>query len=307
MIFDFALARGDIDSATEQRSEVDVYSELTKAAARVVLAGPGATFAAVADTTGVRLWRPNRRVVDMALEANWPVRFLGRSSDGRAEILISVEDVAVAAKHLLPEGVQWMPLLEMAPLLENHAESLLVTQAAALMAWSASGMHCPQCGNGLVLDSAGWTAACSSCAHIEYPRTDPAVIVAVFDPQDRLLLVHNVAWAEKRMSLPAGYVDPGESAERTVVRELREETALAVRDLRYLGSQPWPRPRSLMLAYSARTLKPDPTPDGIEIDRAAFFTREELVDAVQRQSVVLPGPAAIAHSIINTWMKGESF
>ena len=302
MGFDFALARGDLDSATYQRDRVDLAAEL-RADARVVVMDEGGRFALTTNKAeaGARLWSPQAlRAAGAGKLRGW---FLGRE-EGRPVVSVVLSGTEIAA--LAPGAeVFWGELIDFAPHLGDQRDSLLATQSAALFAWAARTRSCQLCGQAVGFNSGGWTATCSSCGHVDYPRTDPAVIAAVTDPGDRLLLVHNVAWEPLRMSLPAGYVDAGESAERAVRREMREEVSLQVGDLRYLGSQPWPRPRSLMLAFAARTADTEPVADGVEIDRARFFSRAELRKDLASGNLLVPGPAAVAHTVIQAWLEGD--
>jgi NAD+ diphosphatase len=141
--------------------------------------------------------------------------------------------------------------------------------------------------------------------HELFPRTDAAIIVGITDADERLLLGSNAAWGRDRYSLLAGFVEPGESLEAAVRREVFEEAGLRVIDPVYLGSQPWPFPASLMLGFTARV---DPasdglaTPDGNEILDLRWFTREELADSVN--GIKLPGYTSIARAIIEHWFGG---
>ncbi len=308
-MFDFALARGDFDSATYHRDSFATDAMELDGTTMVVVAREHGEFAVLGEGEKTVLWTPVGEELQDLVSAVGPERiwFMGRDLDGSPRIAIAVSEEALeqgALTSLLPEGVGWMDLMQFAPHLTDHELSLLATQTTALLAWHRATRFCIRCGGELKVRSAGWTAQCGKCGHLEYPRTDPAIIAAVLDPDDRLLLVHNTNWSPLRMSLPAGYVDPGESAERTVLRELREEVSLEVFDLQYVGSQPWPRPRSLMLTYTARTQMTEPTPDMQEIDQARFFSRAELREAVTKGTVVLPGPAAVAHTVINAWLEG---
>lgn len=311
MELDFALSRGDLDSATELRDTMDVHALLREEGGRVVFARHPAQFA-LADRA---LW--SRRAVagrgvhwweDVPLSAMW---FMGRDDAGLAQIVLSMSQWRrMPLERVTPgngaEDLAWANLMDFAPTLRDPMDSLIATQASALMAWHDATRFCHFCGSPLEVRSAGWTLKCTKCGHTEYPRTDPAVIVAVVDSSDRLLLVHNVQWPAARMSLLAGYVDAGEDLERAVRREVFEEVGLVVTGMRYLGSQPWPRPRSLMLAYKASVIDGvSPRADQVEVDRARFFTREQLREHVGRGDVVIPGPAAVAHSVINLWLEGR--
>ncbi len=137
-----------------------------------------------------------------------------------------------------------------------------------------------------------------------YPRTDPAVIMTVVHgegPDERLLLGHAAHWPERRFSTLAGYVEPGESLENAVRREVAEEAGVVVGDVAYRGSQPWPFPASLMLGFSARALTTELHVDGVELTDARWFTRAELADAVRSGEVLLPGRSSIARALVEDW------
>ncbi|HXR44149.1 MAG TPA: NAD(+) diphosphatase, partial [Pseudolysinimonas sp.] len=141
-----------------------------------------------------------------------------------------------------------------------------------------------------------------------FPRTDAAIIVGITDADDRLLLGSNAMWAANRFSVLAGFVEPGESLEAAVVREVFEESGLRVTDPVYLGSQPWPFPASLMVGFRARLADGEPAdthPDGEEILALRWFTREEMAAAIADGSIGLPGRASIARAIIEDWYGGE--
>ena len=135
-----------------------------------------------------------------------------------------------------------------------------------------------------------------------FPRTDPAVIMLVTDPDDRCLLARNAAWPGRRVSILAGFVDPGESAEQAVIREVAEETQIKVTNVRYVGSQPWPMPRSLMLGFRADApAGQDIVVDRDEIAEAYWFSRDELLAAIKAREIALPPPVSIARQIIEQW------
>lgn len=144
------------------------------------------------------------------------------------------------------------------------------------------------------------------CSTTHFPRTDPAVIVAATDEDDRLVMVHGATWPQGRYSVVAGYVEAGEPLEAAVVREVAEETGLEVSRVEYAGSQPWPFPRSLMVGYRAR-LAPGsrrPRPDGEEVTEVLLVSRSELGAAVSRGSIILPGATSIGRALIEDWYGG---
>lgn len=175
------------------------------------------------------------------------------------------------------------------------------TQALAILNWHSSHRFSPQTGEATAVTQSGWVRRDSVTGAEVFPRTDPAVIVAVHDADDRLLLGANALWEANRFSLLAGFVEPGESLEAAVVREIEEEAGVRVRDPRYLGSQPWPFPASLMLGFEAFTDDVAPTPDGTEIVALRWFERDELAALAASGEVRLPGPASIARAIIERW------
>ncbi|SDQ72540.1 NAD(+) diphosphatase [Quadrisphaera sp. DSM 44207] len=200
-------------------------------------------------------------------------------------------------------GDEWQDLRVLGALLDD-TETGLLTAAVALMNWHAVHPRCPRCGAATDVESAGWVRRCPQDASQHFPRTDPAVIMAVVDDEDRLLLGHNPAWPPRRYSTLAGFVEPGESLEAAVRREVLEEVGVAVGEVTYLGNQPWPFPASLMLAFSGRALDARVRTDEVEITDARWFAREELAGAVEDGSVLLPPGVSIARRMIEHWYGG---
>jgi NAD+ diphosphatase len=150
--------------------------------------------------------------------------------------------------------------------------------------------------------AAGHARHCPVDGSEHFPRVDPAVIMLVADPDDRCLLARNRQWPPRRVSILAGFVEPGESIEQAVVREVAEETGITVSGVRYLGSQPWPMPQSLMLGFRAlATGGLDIQVDDDEIAEARWYSREELRRALAADEVLLPPPVSIAYHIIESW------
>jgi len=159
-------------------------------------------------------------------------------------------------------------------------DASVLAQARALLHWQLRNRFCGGCGAALAPAKAGWVARCGGCGLEHYPRTDPAVIVAVSDGA-RLLLGRQTGWPARRYSVIAGFVEPGESLEQTVAREVLEETGVRVRSCRYLGSQPWPFPGALMLGFAALAEADEPQV-GDELEEARWFTLDEIRAASAR-------------------------
>jgi NAD+ diphosphatase len=198
-------------------------------------------------------------------------------------------------------GVHVAGLRQAGPLLGDRDAGLL-THAVALANWHATHTHCPRCGAPTEPVLAGHARRCPVDGSEHFPRVDPAVIMLVRDDADRCLLARNRNWPPGRVSILAGFVEPGESLEQAVIREVGEETGLRVSGMRYVGSQPWPMPRSLMLGFDARAAgQQEIVVDEEEIAEARWFTREQLQAAVTAREVLLPPPVSIAHRIIESW------
>ena len=209
------------------------------------------------------------------------------------------------AADLEPDEARWAGLRSVVTELGDR-DAGLFTEALGVVNWHGSHTHCPRCGSATTIEDAGWVRRCPSCGNQVFPRTDPAVIVLITDPEDRILLGSNALWENNRYSLLAGFVEPGEALEAAVVREMFEESGLRVSDPVYLGSQPWPFPASIMCGFAARLADDqaatDLQPDGTEILDLRWFTRQELRDAAEW--LILPGDSSIAHAMIERWLTG---
>ena len=197
----------------------------------------------------------------------------------------------------------WSGLREVGADLGDLDAGLLV-QAIGILEWHERNRFSPLSGAATIIERAGWSQRDPSTGAEIFPRTDPAVIMLVHDGADRVVLGRQAVWPPGRFSILAGFVEPGESAEAAVAREVAEEVGLRVTDISYVGSQPWPFPQSLMLGFVARaeggdTLVPDPT----EIEEARWFTRDDLIRGAG--PAVLPPPVSIARHILDRWVAGE--
>jgi NAD+ diphosphatase len=227
----------------------------------------------------------------------------GESPDGSRRFLGLVSDVPYFAVTAEPDGDNWQTLREFGAR-ADELEAGLVVSAVALEQWHQRHTHCPLCGAATEETQAGWTRNCVADGSQHFPRTDPAVIMLVHDGADRALLGRGHQWGEGRFSTLAGFVEPGESLEAAVAREVYEEVGVRVRDIRYLASQPWPFPSSLMLGFTARAMGTDLTLQAEEIEAARWFTRDQLVAAIGDGSVVVSGRISISRRIIEHWFGG---
>ena len=232
------------------------------------------------------------RVLGLRLRDRHPLSTGGEPAD----VLVHLPDGPVAR-----DG--WRSLRAVGASLDAH-DAGLATAAVALDAWHDRHPRCPRCGAPTRVAQAGWSRVCEVDASEHYPRTDPAVIMAVVDADDRLLLGHAAAWPAGRWSTLAGFVEAGESAEQAVRREVHEETGVVVDEVVYAGSQPWPFPASLMLGFRARATSTAVHVDGVEMADARWFTRDELTAAVASGDVLLPGGASIARALVEQWWGG---
>jgi NAD+ diphosphatase len=232
--------------------------------------------------------------------------FLGRIEDGRH--VWAVRGALEAPED--PDVEAEVADLRRAGQLFDDTSAQLVSSAVALLNWHESARFSAVDGSPTKPVRAGWSRVNPVTGREEFPRIDPAVICLVHDGGDRAVLARQTVWPERMFSLLAGFVEAGESFESCVARELREEIGLTVRDVRYLGSQPWPFPRSLMVGFHAVG---DPDQDFSfndgEIAEAAWFTRDEVRAALavgdwssaSESKLLLPGSVSIARVIIESW------
>lgn len=205
----------------------------------------------------------------------------------------------------LPSDTRFMELRGvMAGLSPREAE--LAAMARALLGWHATHGFCARCGARTEPAQAGWIRRCPSCRAEHYPRTDPVVIMLI-TRGNRLLLGRSAAWPEGMYSLLAGFIEPGETVEAAVRREVAEETGIRVGEVGYLASQPWPFPASLMIGCRGEALSEEITIDPVELEDALWVTREEMLAVLAGLDPRIK-PArkgAIAHFLINAWVADQ--
>ena len=300
------LARAGIDRAADERSVEGLVDLLRGEAATRVVAVHGDRGLVEASGSRLHLLTPDA----VGAAAEWA--FLGRDAQ-RAAVLLAVTATDAEAPVAAEQAAQWRALREVGGALDPIDAGLLV-EAVSLGRWLVDAPYCSACGARTVVRAAGWARHCPACGREHFPRTDPAVIVAVQSADgERLLLGKNALWAGRNMySTFAGFVEAGESLESTVAREVLEEAGIALTDVRYRGSQSWPYPRSLMLGFHATAVPgAEARGDGEEIVDVRWFARDELAEAFAAQAqdtaggagFALPGPASIAHRLILDWVE----
>ncbi len=224
--------------------------------------------------------------------------------DGRRMLLGAVGDtvyfLVVVDPDLPGTGGEFGDLRGLATRLDP-TEAGLAVHAVSLAGWHERHPICSVCGTPTEIVEAGASRVCPNCSTQHFPRTDPAVIMLVTDSRDRCLLGHNAARDAPWYSTLAGFVEPGETLENAVRREVLEETGIVVGEVRYAASQPWPFPSSLMLAFFGAASTTDIEVDGNEITNARWFTREELARDIGSGDVVIPPLMSIAGALITAW------
>ena len=274
------------------------------------LHAPGSRFI-VLDPDGKALLTPDARhlrELDRAEQCEWLAEstptLLGVDETQAAHFLLAA-NAPTALRIAEADGGQFMDLRS-AGLVLPAFEAGLFAYARGLAHWQARTRWCSACGSALMLEWAGHRGRCSNpdCAIEHYPRTDPAIIVIV-TWRDACLLGRQATWPKGRFSTLAGFVEPGETLEDAVRREVFEEAGVRVVDSDYHSSQPWPFPSSLMLGFTARA--DDPTIKvGDEIDEARWFEVDEFVRDVRSGALGLPPPLSVSWRLIEHWLKQAS-
>ena len=236
-----------------------------------------------------------------AIESGAMLIFLGIGDDGRAHFTIDAGTTGA------PADVENIDVRTLAPLVPA-GEAAILAEARSLIDWHTRHRFCAQCGTPTNVSSAGWTRRCPNCRASHYPRSDPVTIMLVARGE-RALLGRNKRRPGQRFSCLAGFMEPGETPEEAVRREVREESGIRIGRVKYLAAQPWPFPSTLMMGFLAEGISEEITIDPEELAEARWFEREEIREMVARAAagdddpskVSLPQPLAIAHHLCRRW------
>jgi NAD+ diphosphatase len=289
---DLPLARFTVDRLAELRSNPQWFEQAWASETTRVLVLHDRNIPVTAELSIVWV-KPWSLKMDSA-EARQVAVFLG-ADDDHTYIAIMEDEVGLT-------DVNWASLRDVGAAL-SAKDVGLATSAIALAAWHEGHQFCPKCGAKTEVATAGWSRKCNVHDSEHYPRTEPAMIVAVEDLAGRILLGRRREWPEGWLSTLAGFVEAGESCEAAVIREVYEESGIHVdlQSLKYMGSQPWPFPASLMLAYRAVATSTEVEMHDEEMTEVQWFSRDELFAACEAQTLKLPSPVSIAFRLIQSW------
>ncbi|WP_138468237.1 NAD(+) diphosphatase [Poseidonocella sp. HB161398] len=308
----YCFQGSDLDRAAHLRREAQAL--LARGDARilpvwrgkVLASGDGAERLAWLAPGHAGLEGPAAEAIFLGLEAGAPL-FAWDISDwepaeGGAEALDSFADRTEQVHPDFPEGTRFVELRAVMTRLPG-IEAEAAAMARALLQWHASHRFCAKCGAPSGMAEGGWQRLCPACGGEHYPRTDPVVIMLVTHG-NRVLLGRNARWPAGMYSLLAGFVEPGETPEAAVRREVLEEAGIRVGPVRYLASQPWPFPTQLMTAWAGEALGDRIVVDETELEEARWVSREELALAFRgaHPEITPARPGAIARAVLDHWL-----
>jgi NAD+ diphosphatase len=286
---DRAADRRDTDWLTARDTEAGAYL----IGGELIVLRKSSALEAVFGLAEARAFAPVRETVFLGLQ------------DGRPRYGIAIDQTAAEGLKAQPEFlvVDLRSIAIQGLVAPEHVAAL--AEAKALLTWHARHRFCANCGAPTVITSAGWRRDCPSCKAQHFPRTDPVVIMLAIDG-DRCLLGRQQRFGAGMWSCLAGFVEPGETIEQAVRREVLEEAGIPCGDVTYFASQPWPFPMSLMIGCHAQALASQITVDHSELEDARWFSRDDAAAMLARQhpsGLTTPPPFAIAHHIIRAWVE----
>jgi NAD+ diphosphatase len=283
---DFAFDHAQHDRAAHLRKD-DAWRKDGEGAADVRVLVVGGEHVASVSGRGLR-WVG----LDEAPDGEWI--FLGTRGD--------VRHAAVMVERV-PAELDPASLRVIGPTIAPEEASLAV-HAVGIARWHQTHRFCARCGHPTDVAQAGHVRVCPACGAHHFPRTDPAVIMLITDGQDRALLGRQSVWPEGRFSTLAGFVEPGETLDDAVRREVMEEVGILVGDVQYAASQPWPFPSSLMLGFFGQALSTDIQVDHDEIAEARWFSRDDVTEMTASSDLLLPPNISISRWLLQQWHQG---
>ena len=292
LLADLALSRFEVDRAAHLRADKNWLATSW-----------------ASDSTRVLIVNDNRVPVTEELSIIWlkPEAIAASHTDVVASAVLLGADndhtyIGLLSYPFDIDDAAWASLRDMGARLSARDVGL-ATAATALAQWHRTHQFCNSCGGATEISAAGWSRNCAAEKRELYPRTEPAVIAAIEDKDGRLLLGRRNEWQPGWFSTLAGFVEAGESAEAALHREVLEESGVHIdpTSIRYLGSQPWPFPASLMLGYRAVATSTNIVVDAEEMAEVCWFTRQEFIDQCTSGELKLPNPVSVAWRLIESW------
>jgi len=302
------FAGSPLDRAANHRRDSDwIDARLHDAGTRFVPLWQLRPLMALGDPLTIS-WRGYDEVAPF-VEQGANMIFLGML-DGKAHFAIDVS-MAGPKKADAPfaEHGKWIDVRSAAAS-ADQGDAAILAQSRSMIDWHARHGFCAVCGSPSAIREAGYSRKCTNdaCGAMHFPRTDPVTIMLVLDG-DNCLLGRQKIFAPKSYSALAGFLEPGETVEEAVRREVHEEVGITIGDVRYVFSQPWPFPSSLMIGCFGYAESTDIVLDPVELEEARWFTRDQIADMVEswqdQSKLRMPAPLAIAHQLARAWLRGD--
>ena len=288
-----------LDRLAERRDELDWVAEQAASgqARYLLLDALGETYLLPGNEALRWLTAEERKLL-----SDVPASFLGIAND-RPHFLLTVDNADLARELETQLGANRLGLREAGLLLPSD-EAGLFAYAKGLVHWQRETRFCAYCGSPLQLVSSGHRAQCTNtaCGRMHFPRTDAAIIVIV-EHEGACLLGRQVGWPKGRYSTLAGFIEPGESLEDAVRREVAEESGVIVGEVHYHSSQPWPMPASLMVGFTAKAIDPTIRLRDRELEDARWFTPQQIVDGLADGSFGVPSRLSVSYQLLASWLR----